>query len=173
MKKCLNLTLAVLSLFIFPTSALANTDGVSLKYHEQSRHSDKPEHRRHKTDHKAVEQRIAKRRLAQNYNDYLRHNYNLRRHYKRDRHWVKNNLDTVRFISRRDFYKQYYGHGNGHFYDRHRNHYDRHHRRNSLHLGDRHHSHSSDYLDWFAVMYLLNEISDGRYSEHDHRRRGI
>lgn len=194
MNKSLIVAIAGLSLLTFPMSALADRDSRSIKRHDQQWHShrahqrtevrnerrsgtaarekhprNKTQYRRHKTDYKVVERRIAKHRIAQDYK-HKRHHYNdAKKHYKRDRRWVINHRNNRRFVTRRDFYNHYYGYGNIHFYDVHRRHYEKFHGRHSRHLAVRHHNHESDYLEWVAIMYLLNDIyDDDRVSDHSH-----
>lgn len=196
MKKCLIMTIVGLSLLTFSITSLAGGDSQSVKHRDQqlqllstkhgpyatnkrlsgaqtkTRHHVQ-QYKRFKTDHKAVERRIAKHDLADDYKTYNRYHDTVKQHYQQDRIWLKKNRGSTRFVSRRDFYNYYVSYRNIHFYDRYTKHYDETHSRHSRHAQFGHYNHSNDYLEWATIMYLLNNVyDDGRFSEHHHKRRG-
>lgn len=156
--------------------AFKRFDRQSNHQHVQKRHSDKviyrsdtrnerrsgtqarEEYQRYKTDHKAVKRRIEKHHLARD----IRKNY-VRNDYQRDRRWVINHSNNKRFLNRRAFYNHYYGYGDIYFYDQQRSHYEKYHSRHHRHGIHRHHEHGRDYLEWVAIMYLLNDIYSDDY----------
>ena len=122
-----------------------------------------------KTNHLAVKKRVAAHRI--------KHQRNLHRansnwvtsnwvndkwvnSHQADSRWKRNRRNDSRFLSRRDFYNHYYGRGNSQHYDRHREHYLSHNNRRNRDRDSHRHQHDNSYLEWIAIMALLNNIYD-------------
>lgn len=140
---------ALTGALLCPASAIA--DQKTYGYHKKDQHwqHHRDKRRAHsnyhivRTDHRAVERRVAHHRAQKAHIAHAR----------------KHNRQHVRFNNRRDHYIHHYGHSR--HYDRHRTHYHHYHaphpRRHS------HHSHDTDYLEWLAIMVLLDDIYDDDY----------
>lgn len=144
--------------FLFPVSAVAEQK--SSGYHKkdqnwQQRREERRVHAPHRrahrntadsvirTDHRAVQRRVAHHRASK----------------ARIKQASKHHRQHVRYHNRRDHYINHLG--DRRHYNRHSNHYHRYHA--SRHTSRRHHSHDRDYLEWLAVMVLLDDIYDDGY----------
>lgn len=103
----------------------------------------------YQTDRHAVHRRVVKQRL------YLDSEYR-----QRARWWQANHLNTDTRVA---FYNDYYGYNRGAHFGQHKRHYESFHGHHSEHR--KHHQDESDYLEWVAVMSLLNEIYDDEYDD--------
>lgn len=88
-----------------------------------------------KTDYRAVKKRVAAYRLK-----HPRHHRNS-------------------YANPRQLYIHYYGPGNGHHYDRHRQHCRDHQRGRHSHS----HHHDRDYLQWLSLMAMLDNIYSNQH----------
>ena len=158
------LTATTLCVLLVPVLGLADHNDRQVKRVDQHWHSvgqervqDNQSHRRsgaqarlnvYQTDTHAVQRRVIKQRL------YLDSEYRQRDSWQ----WQANHLNSVIRLA---FYNDYYGYNNSEQFGRHWHHYESFHGHYGSHKG--HHQDESDYLEWVAVMSLLNEIYDYEY----------
>ena len=149
-----------------PVLGLADQSDMQIKRVDQHWHSagqerplDNKSHRRsgtqarlkvYQTDRHAVQRRVVKQRL------YLDSEYRQRA----SRQWQANHLNSDIRLA---FYNDYYGYNNSGQFGQHRHHYESFHGHYGSHKS--HHKDESDYLEWVAVMSLLNEIYDDEYDD--------
>ena len=159
-------TATTLCLMLVPVLGLADQDDRQAKRVDQHWHSarqglviDNQSQRRsgtqarlkvYQTDRHAVQRRVVKQRL------YLDSGYRQRA----SRQWQANHLNSDIRLA---FYNDYYGYDNSGRFGQHRHHYESFHGHYRSHK--RHHQDESDYLEWVAVMSLLNEIYDDEYDD--------
>ena len=136
-------------LLAFPVTALADSD----KSNKHKRFSD----HHHQKHVRAIHDYRSERRQQKIH--HKRHRIEKYRHFNGDnyRHWKSRRQPIDGYhLDRRHFNKN-------------RRHYKAHHRHGLKHRRSGHNNHDREYLEWVAIMLILNEALDNKALDDDYR----